>query len=443
VWERINKLKEQIQKNANALRTSIKLGAGFKWETFSLKQLQLLTWWQKGSPHANKNGIIAEGAIRTGKSICMSLSFVMWAMATFNYEQFAICGKTIGSVRRNVIFWLKIILKLRGYKVTDNRTDNKLEVSKNGRVNYFFLFGGRDERSYTLIQGITLAGILMDEVTLMPESFVNQAMSRLSVTGSKWWFNCNPAGPMHFFKIEFVDKADQKGIFKLHFVLDDNLSLSEEIKRRYRSQFTGVFYKRYILGLWVMAEGVIYDMFQDETMTYDDDSEDGPNFNLWYERHIFMDYGTTNPCVFLEIIRQDGNSWVHNEYYYDSKDSGNARQKDNEEYAQDLIKFVDGKRVTSYGLDPSAVSFRITLQKKNIFTRSANNEVLEGIRLVSTAFSLGKLKVHKRCKNLRKELQSYMWDEKAAQRGIEQPVKMWDHACDGLRYYYNTIIRRI
>ena len=251
----------------------------FKFKPFSNKQLRILSWWMPGSPACEMDGIIADGAIRSGKTLSMSLSYVMWAMDTFDQQNFGMCGKTIGSFRRNVLFWLKLMLKSRGYKVADHRADNLVVVTKGNVENYFYIFGGKDERSQDLIQGITLAGCFFDEVALMPESFVNQATGRCSVEGSKFWFNCNPDGPFHWFKVNWIDKSvgyltqeqiskakedniELKNILYLHFTMDDNLSLSEKIKARYRSMYTGVFHQRYILGLWCVAEGIIYDMFE-------------------------------------------------------------------------------------------------------------------------------------------------------------------------------------
>ena len=233
----------------------------FKFEPFSKKQRKVLNWWTKDSPVKEYDGIIADGAIRSGKTVSMSLSFALWAMSSFNGQNFAMCGKTIGSFRRNVLFWLKLMLKSLGYRVADHRADNLVIISKGSTENYFYIFGGKDERSQDLIQGITLAGVFFDEVALMPESFVNQATGRCSVDGSKFWFNCNPDGPYHWFKLNWIDKCKEKQLLYLHFMMDDNLSLSEKVKTRYRSMYTGVFYKRYILGLWAMAEGIIYDMF--------------------------------------------------------------------------------------------------------------------------------------------------------------------------------------
>ena len=437
--EKINAYKDSIQKRALNVRKKIKEGTFFKWVPFSVKQKKILTWWMPDSPVKDYDGIIADGAIRSGKSICMSTSFVVWAMYTFEGKSFAICGKTIGSLRRNVVFWLKIVMRLRGYKIHDSRTENLLVVSYKGKTNFFHLFGGKDERSQDLIVGITLAGLLLDEVAIMPESFVNQATGRCSVEGSKFWFNCNPQGPMHFFKVNWIDKIKDKNLIYLHFTMADNLSLSEKIKERYRSMYTGVFFKRYILGLWVMAEGAIYDMFHDGLLF--DDSGSGPNMDLWYRRFYAIDYGTTNACVFLEIIQQDNVSWIVDEYYYDSKKQG--RQKEDSEYANDLVKFIDGKRYDAVVLDPSAASFKVAARQKGVRIKEADNDVLDGIRLVMSLFNLKLLRVHKRCINLRNEIASYVWNDKKAQKGPEEPVKEHDHACDAMRYYGKTIVKRI
>ena len=217
--------------------------AVFKFKPFSTKQRKVLNWWCDSSPVKDAEGIIADGAIRSGKTISMSLSFVLWAMTSFNGENFIMAGKTIGSFRRNVLFWLKLMLKSRGYVVEEHRADNLIIISNHDKSNYFYVFGGKDERSQDLIQGVTAAGAFFDEVALMPESFVNQATGRCSVPGSKWWFNCNPESPHHWFKEEWINKAKERGLIYLHFTMDDNLSLTEHIKERYRSQYSGVFFK--------------------------------------------------------------------------------------------------------------------------------------------------------------------------------------------------------
>ena len=180
----------------------------------------------------------------------MSVGFFLWSMTMFDGKVFGLCGKTIASLRRNVLGTLKNQLRARGYTATERRADNLLVVTKGSKVNMFYIFGGKDESSQDLIQGITLAGVLFDEVALMPESFVNQATARCSVEGSKFWFNCNPGSVTHWFYQGWVLKCRKRKLLYLHFTMEDNLTLSEETKARYRSQYSGVFYKRYILGQW-------------------------------------------------------------------------------------------------------------------------------------------------------------------------------------------------
>lgn len=249
----------------------------FKWKPFSKKQLQILTWWCPDSPVKDYNGIIADGAVRSGKTVAMSISFALWAMESFTEQNFALCGKTIGSLRRNVINILKQQLISRDYEVEEKRSENLLIVSKGKVTNFFYTFGGKDESSQDLIQGMTLAGVLFDEVALMPQSFVEQAEARCSVEGSKLWYNCNPKGPSHYFKTEYIDDGnlEKKKLLYLHFTMDDNLTLSEAIKERYKNQFKGVFYERNILGLWVTAEGKIYISFTKDNII---------DRKQWYER---------------------------------------------------------------------------------------------------------------------------------------------------------------
>ena len=233
----------------------------FEWKPFSPKQLKILTWWCDNSPVKDYDGIIADGAVRSGKTVSMAISFINWAMARYNETDFAICGKTVGSLRRNVIITLKQQLLSLNFDFEEKRSDNLIIISKGDITNYFYVFGGKDESSQDLIQGMTLGGVLFDEVALMPKSFVMQAEARCSLEGSKLWYNCNPKGPTHYFKREYIDVLEEKRLLYLHFTMDDNLTLSEAVKERFRRMFTGVFYERNILGLWVTAEGKIYISF--------------------------------------------------------------------------------------------------------------------------------------------------------------------------------------
>lgn len=233
----------------------------FVWQPFSEKQKKIMTWWCDASPYKDWDGIIADGSVRSGKTVSMAPAFVNWAMTNYDECDFALCGKTVGSLRRNVVNTLKQQLISLGYDYEEKRTENLIVITDGNHTNYFYQFGGKDESSQDLIQGMTLGGVLFDEVALMPQSFVAQAEARCSVAGSKLWYNCNPKGPSHWFKKEYVDIAKDKRLLYLHFTMKDNLTLTQAVRERYERMFTGVFYIRNVLGLWVTAEGKIYTPF--------------------------------------------------------------------------------------------------------------------------------------------------------------------------------------
>jgi PBSX family phage terminase large subunit len=295
----------------------------------------------------------------------------MWAMDTFNHENLGMAGKTIGSFRRNVVTPLKRMLKSRGYQVKDHRAENMLTVSFQGKTNHFYVFGGKDEGSQDLIQGITLAGMFFDEVALMPESFVSQATARCSVEGAKFWFNCNPAGPYHWFKEKWLDLRKDKKMLHIHFTMDDNLSLDEKTKSRYKRMYSGLFYQRFILGLWVMAEGIIFSMFEE-------DKNKVKTVERKYSKYyVSCDYGTQNPMAFGLWGLHEGIWYKVKEYHHDARKK--KVQKTDDEYAKDLDEFVNGL-TKSIVVDPSASSFIILLKKRGWVVKKAKNDVLEGIR---------------------------------------------------------------
>lgn len=416
----------------------------FKFQPFSKKQRKVLNWWTEESPVQDADGIIADGAIRSGKTLSMSLSFVLWAMSTFNSENFAMCGKTVGSFRRNVLFWLKLMLTGRGYKVDERRSENLLIVHKGEIENYFYIFGGKDERSQDLIQGITLAGVFLDEVALMPESFVNQATGRCSVDGSKMWFNCNPEFPSHWFKTEWIDKAEEKNLLYLHFTMEDNLSLSEKVKERYRRMYSGVWYDRFILGLWVLADGLIYPMYRD---AIEEPPESTKEQDAEAEYVISLDYGTQNAFAALLWRRYGKVWWAIREYYYSGRDTG--VQKTDEQYAQDmdvwLADIKPGKTIKVI-IDPSAASFIALLRQRMIpemevqqhryKVQPADNAVVDGIRETATAMQQGLIKFAPWLENWQHEVEGYVWDADAPE---DKPVKERDHAMDSKRYFVKTM----
>ena len=446
--ERREQIKDRILKNIIARKEKLKNNT-FDFKTFSIKQKKVLTWWCVNSPVKDCDGIIADGSIRSGKTMSMSLSYVFWAMSTFQNNNFGMAGKTIGSFRRNVVFWLKLMLRSRGYRIRDHRSDNMLEITKGEVVNYFYIFGGKDERSQDLIQGITLAGMFFDEVALMPESFVNQATGRCSVDGSKFWFNCNPDSPRHWFKVNWIDKCkcnlskevieeytkkglELKNLVYLHFTMDDNLSLSEKIKERYKSMYVGVFFKRFILGLWCVADGLVYSMFDKNKHIIRGECPQSP-------MHIVsVDYGTVNPFS-AGLYGFDGKRSIkEKEYYYNGREKGT--RLDDEAYYAELKKLIGDTKIEYIIVDPSAASFIETIKKHGEYmVRKANNDVLDGIRVTTTFLVRGLVQVHESCTNTIEEFGLYCWDEES---GEDKVVKENDHAMDELRYYCNTFMRK-
>lgn len=231
---------------------------------FSPKQLQVLSFGQ-----SDYNAIICDGAVRSGKSSSISVGFILDSMARFSSKNFIIASQSVTSAERNIIKPLMDIRYMHEHFQINYVISNRcLTVKRGKRVNYFYVFGGKDESSYATVQGITAAGAFLDEVALMPESFVNQVLARCSVEGSKYWFSCNPEGPSHWFKQKWINEQDKRKALYIHFDMNDNPSLSEDVKARYRSMYSGVFYERYILGKWVKAEGIIYRRFAEDKERY-------------------------------------------------------------------------------------------------------------------------------------------------------------------------------
>lgn len=416
----------------------------FKYEPFTEKQIKLLTWWTDESPFKNKSGIICDGSVRSGKSLIMSLSFVFWAMQNYSAVNFGMAGKSVGTLRRNVVIQLKKLLMLRGYHVEERKTDNLFIVRKGKVSNTFYIFGGKDERSQDFVQGFTAAGFYFDEVTLMPESFVEQCIARCSVEGAKLWFNCNPEGPLHWFKINHLDKADEKNYLHLHFELHDNPSLSDETIARYEKSFTGVFHQRFILGQWVLASGIIYDSYDPERNNYEELPE-AVKRDAW--PYYGCDYGTANPHVYLEVYFDRRTNplsvYVEREYYYSGRNE--LHSKTDDQYVKAFDEFNMNKPYHNVTIDPSAASFITAMRQTGHKVRQADNDVMPGISLLHTMFSIGSIKINaKNCPNLVKELGSYQWNlRKIENTAKEEPLKVNDHCCDALRYVIKTNVREV
>ena len=402
-----------------------------KFYPFSAKQLLALNWWCNGSRYSDKNGLICDGAVRSGKTLCMSLSFIFWAFYSFSDTSFALCGKTISSLRRNVVTPIVPMLKSLGFCVTEKISKNLLEIQRGSVKNRFYIFGGRDEGSAALIQGMTLGGVLFDEVALMPRSFVEQALARCSVEGSKFWFNCNPEHPFHWFYNEWIKKTDEKNMLYIHFTMDDNPSLSPKIKSRYKSLYTGAFYDRFIEGKWVAADGLVYPMFSVDKHI----RSAGDEFSEYY---LSCDYGTVNPFS-LGLWGRGNDGWYRiNEYYHSSRDTG--VQLTDEEYYGHLKELIGDRKITALIIDPSAASFIETVRRHGELTViKASNDVLGGINRVCMALKQNEIFFSPVCTDTIREFSIYRWDDDIKR---DAPKKENDHAMDDIRYFVNTVLAK-
>lgn len=395
----------------------------------SKRQKLAMLWWNH-SKFKDRDALICDGSVRSGKSVSMTVGFILWSMSRFQDQKFGICGKTIGSLRRNIVLNLRDWLPL-DFQIMEKRAENKIVITANGHSNSYFLFGGTDESSYMLIQGITLAGVLLDEVALMPRSFVDQALARCSISGSKLWFNCNPEGPEHWFYKEWVLKEKERNALHIHFTMDDNLALDPKIKARYERSFEGVFYRRYILGEWCLAEGLVYGLFDKDLHV----TTKLPDTGRYY---ISVDYGTHNPFSAGLWCIKAGVATRIREYYYNGRKEG--RPKTPDEYYAELEKLAGALPVETVVIDPAAAEFIETVRRRGRFSvRKAKNDVLDGIRFTSSMLQNGFIKIGADCVDSIKEFGLYRWDDKGE---VDKVIKENDHAMDDIRYFAYTILRR-
>lgn len=395
--------------------------------------------WAHLTKFKNRKAIICDGSVRSGKTVSMILGFVHWAMRFFDGKNFGICGKTISSAERNIILPLLNMPDITDYySLQYIRGENKRIIVRSGsHTNTFFIFGGKDESSYTLVQGITLSGVLFDEVALMPKSFVDQAVARtLSEPEARYWFNCNPESAEHWFYKEWICNTRQKKALHLHFTMQDNPILSPEQIADAERLYTGVFYNRYIKGLWCVAEGLIYPMFDKAVhVTHHPELQPGGDY------YISCDYGTLNPTsAGLWYLQPDGHAIRLREYYYDGRKAKTPRT-DEEHYAalKQLAGDVAGK-VRAVIVDPSAASFIECIRRHGLFrVWQADNSVLNGIRDTSSLLQMQYLHICDNCTDIIREFSLYRWDESATE---DRPIKENDHAMDDMRYFVRTAMTR-
>lgn len=431
-------------------------GKHFAWQTFSQKQLMAMTWWidTPGNPWHKCDIMVADGSIRSGKTVSVVDSFITWSLDNFKGEQFGIAGKSIGAIRKNILKPLFEILRAKGIPYEYVKNESTLYIGEN----IYLLYGAPNESSQDVLQGVTLAGGMIDEVALVPKSFVDQFTGRCSVDGSKIFMTCNPRGPYHWFKTDYIDKRNKKNILYLHFTMDDNPSLSEERKQFYKNMFSGVFYKRNVLGMWVLSEGLIFDVFDTDKHVIGD--EVIPNINRrWYG----IDQGFGNATVFLhQGLGNDGKCYTLNEYYHSGRNKelwidgerkpGGQFQKSPMDYAKDLESFIkySTEHLMAHGqrhgrahksdherifIDPASKGFInqcIQIGIKKI--AKAQNDVGAGIGFVASLITTDNYYISGRCKYTIQGYSMYAWDEKAQEKGEDKPVKKDDDAMDANRY---------
>lgn len=382
-------------------------------------------------PYSKYDALICDGAVRSGKTSIMMWAFVDWAMREFDGQRFGICGKTVDSATKNIVVpFISMTLAKERYVMRWRRADKVLEVRRGGAKNYFEVFGGKDESSYALIQGRTLAGVLLDEVALMPRSFAEQALTRCSVDGAKMWFSCNPESPQHWFYTEWIKRAEERNALHLHFEMSDNPGLSQKTLERYQAMFAGVFYDRYIRGLWVVAEGLVYQIFDPAKHV----TSELPDRGRYY---ISVDYGTLNPFSAGLWCLKDGVATRIREFYY----SGRAgRQLTDSEYYEKLDELAGGLPIERIVIDPSAASMITEIIRRDKYpVIKAVNDVIPGISYTAALLQAGRIKIGSLCKDAIREFGLYRWDEDSP---TDKVIKEDDHAMDDIRYFCYTILRR-
>lgn len=387
---------------------------------YSEKQKQVLR-------NANQRWNLLTGAVRSGKSFIAN-DLLVKRLQELPEGRRAIIGKTETTIMRNILDPLQDRF---GEKYVSDIQGKKREATIFGKKLY--CIGANDARATKKLQGTGFQYVLGDEITTWPEDFFQMLKSRLDKKNSKFDGTCNPEGPYHWLKQDILDKQNELDVFHQHFTIDDNPFLSPEFVKQLKKEYSGVWYQRYIDGLWVLAEGLIYDMYEPDTHII----SKLPDMRQYW---VGIDYGTSHATAFVLIgLGEDGNLYVIDEYKHSGGDK--RKSKTDKDYSREFINWLDENIVPRWvSVDPSAKSFRLQLwrdRSKHPALRNvikANNDVLDGIRTVSSLFSANKLYIHKRCKELQKELTLYSWDSKAQERGKDEPLKEHDHLCDALRY---------
>lgn len=366
---------------------------------------------------------IYDGSVRSGKTVATIWRWIQYIGSAPNGDLIMI-GKSIGSLYRNVI---RPMEELLGNQMHYSRGNHELDLW--GRK--IFCFGAYDEGSEGVLRGMTAAGALGDEITLWPKSFFMTMLARLSVAGAKFFGATNPDSPYHWLKTDFLDR---KGLdlYHMHFVLADNTFLPADYVVNLRLEYVGLWARRFIDGLWVQAEGAIYDFFDDAVHTIQ------PHLlPICEKRSVAIDYGTSNPTAFIMFGENPQTMpfcWAEDEYYHDSV--ATTKQKTDSEYVDDYIRFVNGREISNLYIDPSALSLITEFKRRGIINiRDTDNSVLDGIRTQASMLKKGEYVISTKCKQTIKDYGAYCWDMRAQKHGEDKPLKQNDHTKDPERYY--------
>lgn len=376
---------------------------------------------------------ILEGSVRSGKTFIVNLGWVLFILNSPG-DVFLMSGESTDSLYRNIIKDMLFILGEDRATYQDSAKGGaQLVIKYNNKTKICYCRGASKVSDEGKIRGTTIYGWYADEVTLHHKTFINQALARMSGEGAKALWTTNPDSPFHFVKTDYIDVANEKGYLHWHFSLDDNFTLSEEYKNSIKNAYSGVFYDRFIKGLWVLSDGIIYDMFNKDIHVV-------PTENRKYSKRVVsIDYGTLNPTTFGMYSKDLTGQWYkEKEYHYSGRDT--KKQKTDEEFADELEKFIDGDKEIKIIVDPSAASFITTLRKRGFNVRQAINNVLDGIRNVGAVIKNRRILFNDCNIETFKEFETYIWDEKASLLGEDKPIKENDHHLDNLRYFTNTVL---
>lgn len=382
----------------------------------SPKQQKILAF-----PYSKYDALICDGAVRSGKTSIMMWAFVRWAMENFSGQRFGLCGRTVDSCTKNIIVpFTAMSLAKERYLIRWRRGDKVMEVRRGAVTNYFEVFGGKDEASYTLIQGRTLAGVLLDEVVLMPRSFVEQALARCSVDGARLWFSCNPGSPHHWFYQEWIKRSRERNALYLHFEMTDNPGLSKRTLERYENMYAGIFYDRYVRGLWVAAEGIVYKDFANDTEKYligdplEWAKQNGTSFSII---SIGVDFGGTKSATKFQatgITKDFRVVALEEEYIKNEEIDPNALNRRfatfcqliTSKYGYSQTRADSAETVLIRGLDHTAQKMHLGTQVKN----AMKLQITDRIRLVVLLMKQGRFKVSRNCPHLIDAMQTAIYD---------------------------------